>query len=158
MLCFTQLWVKPKPENFCLPDWKPNTISPNSDTTSCNSSPERCEGATSFSTLPKKNPFCSFCTCDLLARNNGDSQKKKLYLHLLSWMPCCFLYSIDILVFHVCFNDKPFHKLKIIDSPHQSCPHKRIMFSRYIISQNSRGPQLRQVINQRSKTNIYIPA
>ena len=45
---------------------------------------------------------------------------------------------------------------KIIDSPHQSRPHKKILFPRYIISQSSGGPQLRQLINQRSKTNIYI--
>jgi hemolysin-activating ACP:hemolysin acyltransferase len=32
------------------------------------------------------------------------------------------------------------------------------MFSRYIISQSSGGPQLCQLINQRSKTNIYILA
>ena len=31
------------------------------------------------------------------------------------------------------------------------------MFPRDIISQSSRGPQLRQLINQWSKTNIYIP-
>jgi hypothetical protein len=48
MLRFTLLWVKPKPGNFCLPDWKPNTMSSYSDTTSCNFSPERRGGATSF--------------------------------------------------------------------------------------------------------------
>ena len=32
---------------------------------------------------------------------------------------------------------------KIIDSPHQSRPHKEILFPRYIISQSSGGPQLR---------------
>jgi hypothetical protein len=46
---------------------------------------------------------------------------------------------------------------KIIDSPHQSHPFKEILFPRYIISQSSGGPQLRQLINQRFKTNIYIP-
>jgi hypothetical protein len=70
------LWVKPKPENFCLPDWKPNTMSPYSDTTSCNSSLERLGGATSFSTLPTKKSLCSFCTCDSLARNDGGSKKR----------------------------------------------------------------------------------
>jgi len=47
---------------------------------------------------------------------------------------------------------------KIIDSLHQSRPHNKILFPRYIISQSSGGPQLRQLINQRSKTNIYISA
>jgi len=47
---------------------------------------------------------------------------------------------------------------KIIDSPHESRPHNKILFPRYIISQSSGGPQLCQLINQRSKTNIYIPA
>jgi hypothetical protein len=32
------------------------------------------------------------------------------------------------------------------------------MFHRYIISQNPERTQLRQLINQRSKTNIYIMA
>jgi len=73
-----------KPGNFCLPDWKPNTMSPYSDTTSCNSSPKKHGGATSFSTLLIKNHFCSFCTCDSVPRNDGDSTKKKLYLYLLA--------------------------------------------------------------------------
>jgi hypothetical protein len=45
---------QPKLGNFCLSDWKPNIMLLYSDITSCNSSPERCGGATSFSTLPKK--------------------------------------------------------------------------------------------------------
>jgi hypothetical protein len=39
---------------------------------------------------------------------------------------------------------------------HQSRSHNKIMFPRDIISQSSKRPQLRQLINQRSKTNIYI--
>ena len=52
-------------------------MSPYSDTTSCNSSLERRGGATSFSTLPTKNLFYSFCTCDYVARNDGDNKKKE---------------------------------------------------------------------------------
>jgi hypothetical protein len=47
---------------------------------------------------------------------------------------------------------------KIIDNPHQSCPYKKILFSRYFISKSLEGSQLHQLINQRSKTNIYIIA
>jgi hypothetical protein len=47
---------------------------------------------------------------------------------------------------------------EIIDSPHQSRSHNKIIFPRYIISQSSRGPQRRQLIDQQSKINIYIPA
>jgi len=75
---------QPKPGNFCLSDWKPNIILLYSNVTSCNSSPERRRGATSFSTLPTKNFFCSFCTCYLLARNVGGSQKKAFYPNLLA--------------------------------------------------------------------------
>jgi hypothetical protein len=82
ILRFTQLWVKPKPENFCLPDWTPNTMSPYCDTTSNNSSPERRGGATSFSTLPTKKSFYSFCTCGYVARNDGDGKKR-------SFTPVC---------------------------------------------------------------------
>jgi len=39
-------------------------------------------------------------------------KKKKLYLRLLAWMPCCFLYSMGMLVFHACSNQKPFHKVE----------------------------------------------
>jgi hypothetical protein len=39
-------------------------------------------------------------------------KKKKLYPCLLAWMPCCFPYSMDMLVFHTCSNQKPFHKLR----------------------------------------------
>jgi hypothetical protein len=49
-----------KPGNFCLLDWKLNTMSPYSDTTSYNSSFERCSGATTFLTLPIKNSFLFF--------------------------------------------------------------------------------------------------
>jgi hypothetical protein len=47
---------------------------------------------------------------------------------------------------------------KIIDSPQQSRPYNKILFPRYIISQSFGEPQLRQLVNQRSKTNIYILA
>ena len=80
------------------------------------------------------------------------TEKKKLYLRLLGWMPYCFSCSMYMLVSHACSNQKVFHSWKIIDSPHQSRPHKKILFPRYIISQSSGGPQLRQLINQRSKT------
>jgi hypothetical protein len=49
-----------KTGNFCLPDWRLNTMSPYSDTTLNNSSPERRGGATSFSTLPTKKSFLFF--------------------------------------------------------------------------------------------------
>jgi len=49
-----------KTRNLCLPDWKPNIISPYSDTISYNSSPERRGGTTSFSTLLTKKSFFFF--------------------------------------------------------------------------------------------------
>ena len=53
-------------------------MSPYSDTTSCNFSPERRGDATSFSTLPIKYLFSYFCTCDYMARNDDDSKKKEV--------------------------------------------------------------------------------
>jgi len=38
--------------------------------------------------------------------------KKTFYYCLLTWIPCYFLYSMNMLVFHACFNQKPFHKLE----------------------------------------------
>jgi hypothetical protein len=48
---------QPKTRNFCLPDWKPNTMSPYSDITPYNSSPERSGNVTSFSTLLTNKSF-----------------------------------------------------------------------------------------------------
>jgi len=98
-LCFSQIWVKSKSWNLCLLDWKPNTISPYSDTTSYNSSPER-------------SPLCSFWTCDPLARTAGGSKKKIFYCCLLVWMSCYFPYNMNMLVFHACSNQKSFCKLE----------------------------------------------
>ena len=58
-------------------------------------------------------------------------KKKKLYLNLLPWMPCCFPCSMDMRA----PTRKHSISWKIIDSPHQSRPHKKILFSWYIISQ-----------------------
>ena len=67
--------------------------------------------------------------------------------------------SVNALLFSICAPIRN-HSIswKIIDSPHQSRPHNKILFARYIISQSSGGSQLCQLINQRSKTNIYISA
>jgi hypothetical protein len=62
------------------------------------------------------------------------------------------------LVFHACSNQKHFYKVENYCSPYQNCLHKNILFCRYIISQNTRGLQLCQVINQQSNKNIYILA
>ena len=39
-------------------------------------------------------------------------KERMFYRGLLAWMVCYFPYSMDILVFHACSNQKPFHKLK----------------------------------------------
>jgi hypothetical protein len=35
--------------------------------------------------------------------------QKMLYHHLLRWRPCYFSYSMNMLIFHACSNQKPFH-------------------------------------------------
>jgi hypothetical protein len=56
--------------------------------------------------------FYSFWTCDPLVRTTGCSKKKMLYSHLLIWIPCYFPYNMGMLVFYMCSNQKPFHKLE----------------------------------------------
>jgi len=60
----------------------------------------------SFQLCQQRKLLYYLCTCDLLARNVGR------HASLLAWMPCCFPCSMDLLVFHACFNQKPFQKLE----------------------------------------------
>jgi hypothetical protein len=80
-----------KTRKLLLTGLETNTMSTYSDTMSYNSSLERHRSATSFSTLLKINPFCSFYTCDPLARKVGDSKKR-------CFTPIC--YHECLVVFH----------------------------------------------------------
>jgi hypothetical protein len=59
-------------------------MSPYSDTTSCNSSPERRGGATSFSTLPINKSFLILSVPVIRWQEMKVTVKKNLYLCLLA--------------------------------------------------------------------------
>jgi len=77
ILRFTQLWVKPKPRNFCLPDWRPNTMS--RTLTQHQTILYRKDAGVQhpFQLFQQRNHLCSFYTCDSATRNDGDSKKKE---------------------------------------------------------------------------------
>jgi len=62
-----------------------------------------------FQLYQQKSHLCSFCTCDPLARTTYDNIKKTLYHYLLTLRPYYFPYDMDMLIFHACSNQKPFH-------------------------------------------------
>ena len=101
ILGVTQLWFTAKLGNFCLSDWKLNTMPLYCETTSYNSSPDDIGDATLLSTLPTKKSLMFFLYLWLIG-----NQKIKFYHHLLRWRPCYFLYSMDNLLFHACSNHK----------------------------------------------------
>jgi hypothetical protein len=62
-----------------------------------------------FKIWQQRSQFYSFCTCDPLARTTDYNKKKIFYHYLLTWRPCYFSYSMDMLVLRACSNQKPFH-------------------------------------------------
>ena len=133
-----------KTRELPLLDRKPNIISPYSNTKSCNSSPGKHGGCNIFLNSANKKIFSVFSVYMICYKERQWQEEKDVLPLFVSVKPCCFPCSMDMLVFHACSNQKPFHK--------------KILFSRYIISQSFGEPQPCQLINQRSRTNIYIRA
>jgi hypothetical protein len=62
-----------------------------------------------FQLYQQRSPLYSFYTCDHLVRIASDNEEKMFHHYLLRWITCYFPYSIDMLIFHTYFNQKPFH-------------------------------------------------
>ena len=140
MLRFTQFQVKQKPGNFYLLDWKPNIMSLTSIQLHAILHQKDTRRQHHFQLYQQRNLLCSFYTCDSLVKNNGDSKKQRSFTSICQCECLVVFHAVQTYQFSMHALTKN-HSIswKIIDSPHQSRPHKKILFSRYIISQSSRG-------------------
>jgi len=108
------LWVTPKLENLCLPNWKSNTVPCTARQHHTIIHPMVPAVQHSFQLHLQRSHFFSLCTCNQLARIFGGNQKNTFYHHLLRWRLCYFSYSMDMLVFHACSNQKSSHTQQLI--------------------------------------------